>query len=211
MLFMKFKKTLNHFSSSQKGYSLVELSVALAIVAVILVGALLGTRQIMLTNSVNNQVKESALVISKIQRQFAKQSNTANASTNVLAPLGIWPPERSTVSGQNWTIRGVINGSSELVFSNEAAIGTLPANSGFIYTLRQVPVDACAELVTAMDSVSFAIYVGASPSSAPSTGSTPSTTNVKVADTDSVKVTDLATACRPVTGAAVDVSVVFRQ
>jgi prepilin-type N-terminal cleavage/methylation domain-containing protein len=208
---MQFKTTFKRFPSSQKGYSLVELSVALAIVAVILVGALLGTRQIMLTNSVNNQVKESAIVISKIQRQFTKQSNTATASTNVLAPLNIWPSERSSIAGTNWAIRGVINGSSELVFSNETAIGTLPANSGFIYTLRQVPVDACAELVTAMDAVSFALYVGASPATAPSTGSTPSTTNVKVADTGSVDLTNLATACKPVTGSAVDIAIVFRQ
>jgi prepilin-type N-terminal cleavage/methylation domain-containing protein len=208
---MKFIRAFKSRLAYQRGYSLVELSVALAIVAVILVGALLGTRQIMLTNSVNNQVKDSAIVISKIQRQFAKQSNTANASNNVLAPLSIWPSERTSLNGTNWTIRGVINGSSELVFSNTSAIGTLPAKSGYIYILRQVPVDACSELVTALDAVAFAIYAGASAATAPADGATPTSTNVKVADTGAVSLTELATACKPVAGAAVDIAMVFRQ
>ena len=44
----------NKIAKKQAGYSLVELSVALAIVAVILVGGLMGTRQILLTNNVNS-------------------------------------------------------------------------------------------------------------------------------------------------------------
>ena len=208
---MKFNRAFNNRLASQKGYSLVELSVALAIVAVILVGALLGTRQIMLTNSVNNQVKDSAAVMIKIQRQYAKQTSTTGATTNVLAPLGIWPGERTTLSGANWTVRGVVNGSSELVFSNAAAIGTMSANGGFIYTLRQVPVDACAELVTALDAVSFALYAGASAGAAPSDGTTPASTVIKAADTGSIDMVQLAAGCKPVSSAAVDIAVVFRQ
>jgi prepilin-type N-terminal cleavage/methylation domain-containing protein len=207
---MKFLQPLKRRLSRQRGYSLVELSVALAIIAVILVGGLLGTRQVLLSNSVNNQVKDSATVISKLQRQYAKQPNTAGASTNILAPLGIWPIERSALNGTSWAIRGVLNGATEHVFANDSAIGNLPANGGFIYTLRQVQADACSELVTALDSMAYAIYVGPT-TAAPTTGGTPTTKEVKAAEASQVNVTNLADGCKPNTANAVDVSLVVRQ
>jgi hypothetical protein len=66
-------------------------------------------------------------------------------------------------------------------------------------------------LVTALDAVAFAIYAGASAATAPADGATPTSTNVKVADTGAVSLTELATACKPVAGAAVDIAMVFRQ
>ena len=188
----------------------MELSVAMAIVAVILVGALMGTRAVLLSNSVTNQIRDSAAVIVKVQRHFAKQASTKGATTTVLGPLGIWPSERAT-SGTTWAIRGVLSGSSEYIFSNTEAIGTLPANGGFIYTLRGVQQEACGELASALDTVAFAMYVGTSPASEPSDGSTPSTTVVKAADTNAVDMAALGPACKPSTGAAVDITVVFRQ
>lgn len=195
----------------QRGYSLVELSVALAIVAVILVGALVGTRQLLLSNSVNNQVKEMAVVIAKVQRHFVKQNTTTGATTQTLAPLSVWPAERAAMANNNWSVRGVLNGSSEFISSNTAPIGTLPTAGGFLYTLRQVPVDACADLVTALDPLSFAIYAGPTRTSEPD-GSTPTTlTVVKAADSSAVSMTMLATGCAPASGGIVDIAVVFRQ
>lgn len=206
---MKFTASRHIAKARQAGFSLVELSVAMAIIAVILVGALMGTRAIMLSNSVNNQIRDTAAVISKVQRQYAKQANTTGATTTVLGPLGIWPSERAT-AGTPWVIRGVLSGSSEFIFSNDAAIGSLPANGGFIYTLRGVQLEACGQLVSALDSVAFAIYTGAT-AAAPTSGATPTSTAVKAADSNAVDMTSLATACRPATGSAVDIAVVFRQ
>ena len=201
-----------HFkSSSQSGYSLVELSVALAILAVILVGALMGTRQVMLSNSINNQVRDSATLIAKVQRLYTKQASTTGATTHVLGRMGVWPAERATVSATTTTVRGVLNGSSELIFSNDSAIGSLPANGGFIYTLRNVPTEACADLISAFDSLSFAIYAGTSPAAAPTTGATPTLTTVKAADATAVDMANQATACAPGSPNGVDVAVVFRQ
>lgn len=208
---MKSRFSRPQKSARQAGYSLVELSVALAIVAVILVGALMGTRQVLLSNSVNAQVRDTAQVIAKVQRHYAKQTSTSGASTAVLGPLAIWPTERATVSATSTTVRGAISGSSEYIFSNSAAIGTLPANGGFIYTLRQVQTEACADLVTALDSLAFAIYAGPSPGAAPTDGTTPTTTAVKPADSSAVSMSSLATACAPSTGNGVDISIVFRQ
>jgi prepilin-type N-terminal cleavage/methylation domain-containing protein len=91
----------NKIAKKQAGYSLVELSVALAIVAVILVGGLMGTRQILLTNNVNNQLKDSAQVIAKITRQFQNALTTSGATNENLVPLSYWPQERFTNTSTN--------------------------------------------------------------------------------------------------------------
>jgi prepilin-type N-terminal cleavage/methylation domain-containing protein len=207
---MTILKRFTGIASTQRGYSLVEISVALAIIAVILVGGLMGARHVLLSNSVNGQIRETSTVVTKLQRQYAKQPNTAGASTSILAPLGIWPSERATGRNGIWTVRGVFSGSSEHVFSNDSAIGNVAANSGFIYTLRQIPVDACSELVTSLDSMAYAIYTGVT-AAAPTSGTTPSTTVVKAADTNQVNLTELAKGCSPNTSNAVDVSIVLRQ
>lgn len=198
-------------SMGQRGYSLVELSVALAVVAVILVGSLMGTRQVLLSNSINAQVRDSASVIAKVQRQYAKQASTAGASNVVLGPLGIWPPERAAVTATATTVRGVISGSSEFIFSNDSAIGSMQANGGFIYTLRQVQTNACADLISALDSVAYAIYAGVAAAANPTSGATPTTTEVKAAGASAVNMTNMATACAAGANNGVDVAIVFRQ
>lgn len=198
-------------SGAQSGYTLVELSVSLAIMAVILVGALMGTRQVILSNGINNQIRDSANLMAKVQRHYTKQASTAGASTHVLGRMGVWPPERASVSATTTTVRGVLNGSSELIFSNDAAMGSLPANGGFIYTLRNVPSEACADLISAFDALAFALYAGTSPAAAPTTGATPTLTTVKAADATAVDMANQATACAPGSPNGVDVAVVFRQ
>ena len=189
---MKFQQSTQPLR--QKGYSLVELSIALAIVAVIVVGGLMGTRQILLTNSINNQLKDSAQVITKIGRQYQRQNTTTGASIATLAPLGYWPAERTVNASGAWTVRGVIGGSSEFVFPNTAAIGALRANEGLIYTITNVPSAGCADLVNGLDAMAYAIYVGAAGSD-PTDGTTPATTNVKAADSNAINMANLATGC----------------
>lgn len=205
-------KTLGHLkakASSQKGYSLIEISIVLAITAVILIGALMGSRQVMLSSSVNAQVRETATVISKLQRQYIKQTNTSAATVNSLAPLGIWPSERVTKSDTGtYSVRGAISGTTEFVFGNSEDIGSLSAKSGFVYTIRSVPKDACPELLTALDSLAMAIYAGkltATPS-----GAKPTTTAVKEPEASQVSLTSVGTACNPAAENVVDVSLVIR-
>lgn len=211
---MKTFGNLKAKASSQKGYSLIEISIALAIISVILIGGLMGTRQVLLSNSVNGQAKDTAAVIAKISRHYAKQTDTKGTTVHNLARLGVWPAERVTVNQANTvsTIRGVITGTRELVFSNESDIGSLAANTGFIYTIRMVPVDACAELVSALDPMALAIYVGAAAASAsdPTSGVTPTSTAVKAADASTISLTALADGCKGTGATALDVAMVVR-
>jgi prepilin-type N-terminal cleavage/methylation domain-containing protein len=191
------KHLANKIAKKQGGYSLVELSIALAIVAVILVGGLMGTRQIIMTNNVNNQLKDSAQVITKITRNFQKQPDTSTVLVNNLAPIGVWPAERATKdSSGNWTVRGIMGGSTETVFPNtDTTIGSLSTvNQGFLYTIHNIPSAACADLVNGLDSIAYAIYAGDASKFTPS-GAEPTLTKVKAADTNQVDQATLATGC----------------
>ena len=204
------KRLLNRsLNSNQRGYSLVELSVALSIVAVVMVAALMGTRQILQTNNVNNQIKDVAIVIQKIQRQYLKQSNTSTVSVDNLAPLGVWPNERASSLNNIWSVRGIIGGTSEYVFTNKSTVGSLNMNSGIIYTLHNVPVSACADIILGLDPLSFAIYAGEN-ITPPGDGTTPTTTAVKAADAIALTPAKLATACAPNTSKLVQISAFVR-
>lgn len=206
----------NKIAKKQAGYSLVELSVALAIVAVILVGGLMGTRQILLTNNVNNQLKDSAQVIAKITRQFQNALTTSGATNENLVPLSYWPQERFTntqaKSGTDTIVktevRGVIAGTKEHIFSNSAEIGKLGVNSGFVYYFEDVPSAACADLVSGLDNMAYAIYAGSASSAMP-TGAKPGSNAVKAPDAATISPTELGKGCSSV-NPLVDIAAIIR-
>jgi prepilin-type N-terminal cleavage/methylation domain-containing protein len=166
----------------QAGYTLVELSIVLAVVAAIMVGGLIAARKVYLSTSINNQAKDSAMVISKLQRQYAGRGLTTGMTTNVAAGLGIWPTNRAINKDGSWTVNGVISGTTEWVSANTTAATGFGANSGFIYTVKNVPRAGCSEVVTSMDSLAGYIWVNATTAGAESTEPatmTPTTGQVK--------------------------------
>jgi prepilin-type N-terminal cleavage/methylation domain-containing protein len=200
-------QTINRQQKAQRGYSLVELSIALAIAAVIMVAAVMGTRQILLTNSVNNQIKDSASVNGKIQRHFLSQPSTTDVTNANLVPLGFWPQERANTT--NNTVRGLISGTSEAVGTNKAAIGNLATNTGYLYMISQVPIRACAELVSGLDGIAYATYVAEGGSG--SLAAVPTGTAVKAANAATFSPTTLATACAASgTATTVDITLAMR-
>lgn len=202
------KPIANKIAKKQAGYSLVELSVALAIVAVILVGGLTGTRQILMTNNVNNQLKDSALVISKVTRQFQNSLSTSGATNANLVPLSIWPSDRYTAAAGASSVKGVMSNTNEYIFPNKAQIGDLAPNTGFMYTFTNVPSAACADMITGLDNMAYAIYAGKA-GAAPTDGANPSTTLVKVSNSSRFDASALATGCNSV-NATVDITAVIR-
>lgn len=204
----------NKIAKKQAGYSLVELSVALAIVAVILVGGLMGTRQILMTNNVNNQLKDSALVIAKITRQFQNSLDTSGATNQNLIPLSVWPVDRFTNSTNasgvfTGKVNGVIANTTEYITPNSAKIGSLEINNGFLYTFTNVPAAACPDLISGLDNMAYALYAGKTTGTAPSGVIPASLTAVKAADTARFAADKLATGCSSLHG-TVDITAVIR-
>jgi prepilin-type N-terminal cleavage/methylation domain-containing protein len=183
----------------QKGYSLIELSVALSIVAVVIVAGLVGARQVLLSNSVNSQIRESNQTISKLRKALARQTDTSELTGSASGQLGVWPNDRSsctTATPAVCTNRSVFNQAFEHAFTNTAAHGNnLPANGGVVYVLWHVPNQACTDLVNGLDASAYALYAGVS-AAAPTTGTVPAGfTMVKAPDTNTVSVANLAAGC----------------
>ena len=184
---------------NQKGYSLIELSVALSIVAVVIVAGLVGARQVLLSNSVNSQIRESNQTISKLRKALARQTDTSELTGSASGQLGVWPNDRSsctTATPAVCTNRSVFNQAFEHAFTNTAAHGNnLPINGGVMYVLWHVPNQACTDLVNGLDASAYALYAGVS-TAQPTTGAVPATfTTVKAPDASTVSVANLAAGC----------------
>jgi prepilin-type N-terminal cleavage/methylation domain-containing protein len=61
----------------QKGYSIIELSIALAIISIILVTALAGVQRILRSNSTNEDLKNINLLASKLTVMLSNVPTTA--------------------------------------------------------------------------------------------------------------------------------------
>jgi prepilin-type N-terminal cleavage/methylation domain-containing protein len=181
----------------QKGYSLIELSVALSIVAVVIVAGLAGARQVLLSNSVNSQIRESNQTISKLRKALARQTSTIELTGSAAGQLGVWPNDRSSCTAAGvCTNRSVFNQAFEHAFTNTAAHGNnLPINGGVMYVLWRVPNQACTDLVNGLDASAYALYAGVS-TAQPTTGAVPAGfSTVKAPDTNTVSVANLAAGC----------------
>ena len=80
-------------SIKQKGYSIIELSIALAIISIILVTALAGVQRILRSNNVNEDLKNINLVASKLAVMLSSVPNTAGTCPK---PPGSTSPPKTT-------------------------------------------------------------------------------------------------------------------
>ena len=76
----------------QKGYSIIELSIALAIISIILVTALTGVQRILRSNNVNEDLKNLNLMASKVAVMLTNVQSTANITQANLVGLAPFRP-----------------------------------------------------------------------------------------------------------------------
>ena len=184
----------------QKGYTLIELGIATAILAVLVVGALAGVQAIMTSGKVSDQTK----TLGRLQSTISKHFQNAVTSTAVdggaaaglaqLIQLGGW--DARSVAG------GVVTsafGSAEALISNGAAVGSMPANRGFVYTIPGVPQAACPELAQGAAPMAFALWIANQPdgnaAAIPGNWAAANVSRVKAADAQIINAADVAGAC----------------
>jgi prepilin-type N-terminal cleavage/methylation domain-containing protein len=145
---------------SQRGYSLIELSIVLAIIAVVIGGAITGVQLLLQSNNVNKTISNTNRAVGAITSKLIRDPNYANATTvNLASPsMGVWEPRSITGVGAN----AVVNhdfGNRVFVAPIAAAAFNYGANQAYVYTLTGIPTSACTDLVMGLESLAVAVSV----------------------------------------------------
>jgi prepilin-type N-terminal cleavage/methylation domain-containing protein len=173
----------------QKGYTLIELGIAIAILAVLVVGGLAGVQAIITSGRVSDQAKTLGRLQSTVSKHF-QNSPTTNATLLQLTQLGAWDA-RSVNAGAVTSAFG----TAEALVTNGAAIGTMPINQGFVYTIPGVPAAACPDLAQSLAPMAFAISITAVGGAANWVAGVNNATLVKAPDAQVWNAAGIAAAC----------------
>ena len=154
----------------QDGYTIIELGIALTIIAVLIVAGLAGVTTVLNNSKANGQIEESGIVLAKLQSTLTT-TNASGMTTAVAVGSSYFPASR--VSGSAVTSK--FNGS-EFVRTNSSALtateGVVAAiGGGAIYTITGVPKAVCANLASSLATLANSawIYSGTSVSESTST------------------------------------------
>ena len=158
----------------QGGYTIIELGIALTIIAVLIVAGLTGVTTVLNNSKANSQIEESGIVLAKLQSTLTSTS-ASGLTTAIAVGSSYFPTSRVSGTGSNATVANKFNGS-EFVSSNTIALTSTEgvvaaANVGAIYTITGVPKAVCANLASSLATLANSawIYSGTSVSESTST------------------------------------------
>lgn len=146
---------------SQRGYSLIELSIVLAIIAVVIGGAITGVQAILQSNNVNKLITNTNRAVGAITAKLIRDTTYAGATTVNLSSraMGVWDERTVTNAGlAGATVTNEFGGAVH-VAPLAAPIFGLGANQAYIYTLTGIPTSACTDLVLGLESLALAVGV----------------------------------------------------
>jgi prepilin-type N-terminal cleavage/methylation domain-containing protein len=144
-------------ATAEKGYTLIELSITLAVISVLIVGGLSGIQSIMNIIKVSEQVKIVAKLSSRISVLY--QGTSAGVTQLQVAQMGGWDTNRITIASNLATVKSAF-GTREVILPNaNNDIGDIKANSGFQYVIKSVPQVACTDLAMDLRNFAFAMQI----------------------------------------------------
>jgi type II secretory pathway pseudopilin PulG len=143
----------------QGGYTIIELGIALTIIAVLIVAGLTGVTSVLNSNKANVQIEESGIVLAKLQSTLTS-TNASGMTTPVAVGSGFFPPARVNANVVTSKFTG-----NEFVASNTTAMTVategvaVGANVGAIYTITAVPRAVCADIASSLGNLANAAWV----------------------------------------------------
>ncbi len=182
----------------QKGYSIIELSIALAIISIILVTALAGVQRILRSNNVNEDLKNLNLMASKVTVMLTNVVNTANIAQADLVNLRAF--EGFRVAGN--VVTNAFGGNIT-VAPNSAVLGTVPINGGLMVYSTRIPPEVCSDYITGLAPI--ASHISASNAANPAVAGA-AYANVVKTNLQAITIANLATACTAAAGNTITVA-----
>jgi len=146
---------------SQRGYSLIELSIVLAIIAVVIAGAITGVQSILRSNNVVRVISATNKAVSSITAKLIRDANYGNATLQILtgSSMDIWESKDITSPGAAGArVANPFGGQVWVTPVAADGYGVL-ANNGYIYTLTGIPTAACLDVALGLDSLATAMSV----------------------------------------------------
>lgn len=134
----------------QRGLSLMEMGIAGAIVAMLLVGALMAVQKVQLERQMHQARQEVSVTLAAISRSAATQPTTQNINTPTISLLEAWPAERVSKAGQaDVRVAGPFQGSTEVVFGSSTVVPPrIRVNyAGFNYWISNIPARTCLPML----------------------------------------------------------------
>jgi len=182
----------------QKGYSIVELSIALAIISIILVTALAGVQRILRSNNVNEDLRNLNLLASKITVMLTNVTNTAGITQANLVNLRAF--EGFRVAGN--VVTNAFGGNITIA-PNTVALGTVPVNGGLMLYSSRIPPEVCSDYITGLSPISS--HISATTAAAPAVAGAAYATLVKT-NLQAITIPNLAAACTAAAGETITVA-----
>ena len=136
-------------NASQKGYTIVELSIAVAIAGVLLVSAIALVQNVLQTNRANESITLITRAMAQIDKIWADQPTYAGMTLATAGAAGVFQGIQvaRNAAGQ---VTGVTSKFNRPIYIGTAPnIPTAGANRGYAITFAGVPTPVCADLVTA--------------------------------------------------------------
>ena len=203
-------KAANKALRQQAGYTLIELSISVAIIAVLVLTGLYGVPRILDTNKVTTTSQQVTLATANYSKLAATSTDKSWATTGTavyatgtalpLTGMGVWPEENVLKSTATPPIfYGLQHPFGGFIYSRNTTAGInnfLGTDEGYIVKLEKVPAKNCFAVASAFGNTAMQIAIdsGATPTAGPVAEPTGGTV-VKAAGASLVNTT-LATQCQ---------------